>query len=227
MKIQLSEERRYLKKVMNKIHLSVDRSFSLDGLPMDDVATFALISNGETAGIFNLNSVGAIEVLKRLKPNQFSDIVAFTALYRPEPIERGILDSFINRKHGLEPVESILPEMNDILNETFSVLVYHEQVEGLMHFLTGILISQTNALKQTIEVYKLAAFRKSSDILNVQWNIRKLKPIFDFVVEFAPFTYSRFLAAEHALLSYQGAYLKAHFPLEFVSSIAPQSKHRA
>ncbi|MBI3581502.1 MAG: DNA polymerase III subunit alpha [Nitrospinae bacterium] len=198
--------------------------FFVRKLPMDDPATFALLSSAKTLGIFQLESSGMRDILRKLKAQAFTDIIALVALFRPGPLESGMVDSFIKRKHGLEKVENILPQMNDALAETYGVMVYQEQVMKLANELAGFTMAQADTLRK-------AMGKKDKDVMAAQRDAfvsgaktKKIDPkkagaVFDLIEKFGGYGFNKSHSAAYALLSYQTAYLKAHHPREYMASL--------
>ncbi|MBI3795050.1 MAG: DNA polymerase III subunit alpha [Nitrospinae bacterium] len=198
--------------------------FSLASVPMDDEATFKLLSSARTLGIFQLESSGMRDILRKLKPQVFSDIIALVALYRPGPLESGMVDSFIKRKHGLEKVENILPQMDAVLEETYGVMVYQEQVMKLANELAGMTMAQSDTLRK-------AMGKKDKDVMAAQreafvkgavakkLDVKKAGAVFELIEKFAGYGFNKSHSAAYALLSYRTAYLKAHYPHEFIASL--------
>ena len=198
--------------------------FSVRSVPMDDPATFKLLASAKTLGIFQLESSGMRDILRKLKPQVFTDIIALVALFRPGPLESGMVDSFIKRKHGLEAVENILPQMNEALAETYGVMVYQEQVMKLANELSGFTMAQADTLRK-------AMGKKDKDVLAAQRDAfvsgavaKKIDPkkagaVFDLIEKFGGYGFNKSHSAAYALLSYQTAYLKAHYPHEYMASL--------
>lgn len=193
-------------------------------LPLDDRETYGLLQRGDARGVFQFESDGIRELLKRLKPDNIRDIIACTALYRPGPLGGGMVDAYVNRKHGREKATYPHPIMEEVLGETHAVMVYQEQVMRILNRLGGIELSSAYACikaiskkKQEIidarkvDFIKGATDRGASEAL--------AKEIFDLIVFFGGYGFNKSHSAAYALVSYQTAYLKAHYPAEFMAAL--------
>jgi DNA polymerase-3 subunit alpha len=210
----LQEALRLIKKYHN-------REIDLWRLPEDDQKTFELYGNGETSGIFQFESGGMKDYLRKLKPTCIEDIIAMVALYRPGPMDN--IDMFINRKHGREKIEYPHPMLEDILNVTYGVIIYQEQVMRISQVMGGFTLGAADVLRR-------AMGKKQADVMvemgekfiegAVAQKIDKkiAKEVFDLMAKFAGYGFNKAHAAVYAHLSYQTAYLKAHYPLEYTTA---------
>jgi DNA polymerase-3 subunit alpha len=193
-------------------------------LPLDDAETFALLQRGDAKGVFQFESDGIRELLKRLKPDNIRDIIACTALYRPGPMQGGMHEAYINRKHGREPVIYPHPIMSEILGETYAIMVYQEQVMQILNRLGGIELSSAYACIKAIS-------KKKHDIIDqrraeflkggVERGISEetAKEIFDLILHFGGYGFNKSHSAAYAYVSYQTAYLKVHYTPEFMAAL--------
>ena len=195
----------------------------MDKLPLDDKKTFALLCAGETDGVFQLESSGMRNVLTDLKPNCFEDIIALLALYRPGPLESGMVNDFIRRKHGQTPVEYPHPALEPILKETYGVILYQEQVMQIAAVLANYSLGDGDILRRAMgkkEPAVMAAqrskFMQGARENNVPEEVAE--HIFDLMEKFAGYGFNKSHSAAYALISYQTAYLKAHYPVEFMAA---------
>jgi DNA polymerase-3 subunit alpha len=207
-----------------KIREKKEADFSVKSIPMDDKKTYRLLCESRTLGIFQLESSGMRDILRKLKPETFTDIIAIVALYRPGPIGSGMIDSFIRRKHGSEKIENILPQMSEALQETYGVIVYQEQVMKLANVLGGFTMGEADTLRK-------AMGKKKTDVMETmrekfidgakkkKIDPKKANEVFDLMYKFAEYGFNKSHSAAYALLSYQTAYLKAHYPQEFLASM--------
>ncbi|MDH5542275.1 MAG: DNA polymerase III subunit alpha [Nitrospinota bacterium] len=207
-----------------KIKSKKDPAFSIKSIPMDDKKTFKLLSEAKTLGIFQLESSGMRDILRKLKPENFTDIIALVALYRPGPIGSGMIDSFIRRKHGTEKTENILPQMTEALAETYGVIVYQEQVMKLANVLAGFTMGEADTLRKAMGKKKMDVMENMREKFmegakKAKINEKKAGEVFDLMYKFAEYGFNKSHSAAYALLSYQTAYLKAHYPHEFMSSM--------
>ncbi len=194
----------------------------IHNLPMDDELTFALFGNGATDGVFQFESDGMKKNLKSLQPNCFGDLVAMVSLYRPGPMQ--YIDSFINRKHGKEKIEYAHPLMKDILEETYGITVYQEQVMRMSKILGGFTGGQADTLRKAMGKKKKALMDKlysqfEEGAKKNGISVAQIKTIWREWEQFASYAFNKSHAACYALVAYQTAYLKAHYPVEFMASL--------
>ena len=205
--------------------LSKDRpDFDLRRIPLDDASVYRMISEGDTTGVFQLESSGFKELLKKLKPDCFEDIIAAGALYRPGPLEGGMVDDFINRKHGRTKIVYHHPAMEPILRETYGVIVYQEQVMQIARALAGYSLGGADLLrramgkkkKEVMEKEK-AKFLEGAAKTGVDGKIAD--EVFDLMAAFAGNGFNKSHSAAYGLVTYQTAFLKRHFPDEFWAAL--------
>ena len=192
--------------------------------PLDDAATFATLCRGETKGIFQLESGGIRDLLQRMKPDHFLDIVAVNALYRPGPLEGGMVDEYVNVKHGRKRAEFLHPVMEEVLAETHGVMVYQEQVMRILERLGGIELSKAYTCIKAISKKKLeiiAAFRdqfvKGAQAKGLP--AKQGEEVFALIEKFAGYGFNKSHSTAYALLAWQTAYLKTHHPVEFMAAL--------
>ena len=193
----------------------------LDRIPLDDPATFAMLGRGETAGVFQLESAGMRQVLKDLKPDKFEDIIAIVALYRPGPMDN--IPLYVNRKHGREPIDYPHPLLEDVLKETYGVIIYQEQVMQIAQILAGYTLGEADLLRRAMgKKIKAEMDRQRSRFVEgaAERGVdrQKAEEIFELVAKFAGYGFNKSHAAAYALVAYQTAYMKAHFPEEFMAA---------
>jgi DNA polymerase-3 subunit alpha len=193
-------------------------------LPLDDVATYALLQRGDAKGVFQFESDGIRELLKRMKPDSIRDIIACTALYRPGPLGGGMVEAYVNRKHGREQPVYPHPVMQEILAETYGIMVYQEQVMRILNLLGGIELSSAYACikaiskkKQEIIDQRRAEFVTGAKERGVP-EATALE-IFGLITHFGGYGFNKSHSAAYALVSYQTAYLKAHYAPEFMAAL--------
>jgi len=197
---------------------------SIDKIPLDDKATYALLQRGDAKGVFQLESDGIRELLKRMKPDNIRDLIATNALYRPGPLGGGMVDAYVNRKHGREKAVYVHPVMEDVLSETFNVMVYQEQVMRVLNRLGGIELASAYACIKAISKKKqeIIDARKVEFIQGAQKqgvSEKEAETIWDFIVQFASYGFNKSHSAAYALLGYQTAYLKTHYTPEFMAAL--------
>ncbi|MDL1956397.1 MAG: DNA polymerase III subunit alpha [Candidatus Desulfofervidus auxilii] len=193
-------------------------------IPLDDKATYQLLSRGDTTGVFQLESSGMKELLKRLKPNCFEDLIALIALYRPGPLESGMVDEFINRKHGKIPIKYELPELEPILKQTYGVILYQEQVMEIAVALAGYTLGQADNLRKAMGK-KMPELMAQERIRFIEGAVKKGIPrkkaehIFNLMEKFAGYGFNKSHSTAYALIAYRTAYLKTHYPTEFMAAL--------
>ncbi|WP_022726892.1 DNA polymerase III subunit alpha [Fodinicurvata sediminis] len=195
--------------------------FDLEGMPLDDVGAYELMSRGETVGVFQLESSGMRDALRRLKPDRFEDVIAMVALYRPGPMEN--IPSYIRRKKGEEEPDYLYPTLEPILRETFGIMIYQEQVMQIAQELAGYSLGAADMLRRAMgkkiksemdaqrEIFVEGAVAKGVEE-------QKARSIFELVNKFAGYGFNKSHAAAYALVAYQTAYLKANYPVEFMAA---------
>ena len=198
-----------------------NQKLDIEKIPLDDSKTFELLSSGETMGIFQLESAGMREVLKQMIPNKFEDIIALVALYRPGPMQN--IPAYNNRKHGLEEPDYLHPKIESILKETYGVIIYQEQVMQIAQALSGFSAGKADILRKAMGKKKSAEMdRQKKDFIEgaIKNDIPKEQAvyIFQLVEKFAQYGFNKSHAAAYALIAYQTAYLKTHYPLSFFSA---------
>jgi DNA polymerase-3 subunit alpha len=193
----------------------------IDKLPLDDPETYGIFARGETVGIFQFESSGMREYLKKLKPQAIEDLIAMNALYRPGPME--MIDDFIERKHGRRPIKYLHPSLEPILRETYGVIVYQEQVMRIASELGGFSLGAADLLRRAMGKKKaeLMAEQRVKFINGCAENgipAETANAIFDLMDKFAGYGFNKSHAACYSLVAYQTAYLKAHYPAEFMAA---------
>ncbi|HHF58495.1 MAG TPA: DNA polymerase III subunit alpha, partial [candidate division WOR-3 bacterium] len=200
-----------------------DPDFRIEDIPLDDQLTYELLSRGETQGIFQLESEGFQNVLRRIKPTKFEDLIAIVALYRPGPIKSGMLESFIRRKRGEEKVEYLHEKLEEVLGETYGVIAYQEQVMQIASTLAGFSMGEADLLRRAMGKKKVEIMEKQR-VQFVEGCVKngisreEAEKIFKAIEPFAGYGFNKSHAAGYALLAYRTAYLKAHYPLEFLTA---------
>ncbi len=201
----------------------------INDISLDDSLTYTLIQKGETTAVFQLESQGMKDLMKRVEPNSFEDIVALVALYRPGPLESGMVDDFVDRKHGRAKVaypdekfqhESLRP----ILEPTYGIIVYQEQVMQIAQTLAGYTLGEADLLRRAMGKKKPEEMAKQREIFEVGAQNQGIDPslaikIFDLVEKFAGYGFNKSHSAGYGLLAYQTAYLKAHYLPEFMAAV--------
>lgn len=193
-------------------------------LPMDDAATFTLLKACQTTAVFQLESRGMKDLIRRLQPDCFEDIVALVALFRPGPLGSGMIDDFINRKQGLAQASYLHPSLESILKQTYGIILYQEQVMQVAQVLAGYTLGSADLLRRAMGKKKPEEMAKQREVFT-QGAIKNgvpeksAKQIFDLMEKFAEYGFNKSHSAAYALISYQTAWLKAHYPAEFMAAV--------
>ena len=197
----------------------------LDEIPLEDPETYQKVFyKGLTSGVFQFESSGMRDVLRRYQPNSIEDLTALNALYRPGPIQGGMIDDFIERKHGRRKIEYELPELKEILQETLGVIVYQEQVMQVANRLAGYSLGEADLLRRAMGKKNAEEMAKQRERF-VQgatqrgFPPKKIERIFDLMAQFAGYGFNKSHSAAYALLAYHTAYLKTHYPIEFMAAL--------
>lgn len=211
-----------MQEAVSLIFETYGQRIDLRELPLDDEATYQLLSQGDTAGVFQLESAGMRDILQKLRPNTFEDIIAVVALYRPGPMEQ--IPTFIQSKHRPQAIHYLHPDLEPILKETYGVMVYQEQIMQVAASLAGFSLGEADLLRRAIGKKKL-------EILNEQrakfvkgcldnGHSRELaNELYDLIVKFASYGFNKSHAAAYAMVAYQSAWLKANFPTQFMAAL--------
>ena len=195
-------------------------------LPMDDKATYDLLKRCETTAVFQLESRGMKDLIRRLQPDCFEDIIALVALFRPGPLQSGMVDDFIARKHGKTtgPIDYLHPDLKPVLAPTYGVILYQEQVMQIAQVLAGYTLGGADLLRRAMGKKKPEEMAKQRSIFVTGATQRGVDPgtaeyIFDLMEKFAGYGFNKSHSAAYALLSYQTAWLKTHYPAAFMSAV--------
>src|SRR5437660_9964259 len=196
----------------------------IDSLVLDDAETYKLFARGDTTAIFQFESHGMRDILRRYQPTRIEDLTALNALYRPGPIQGGMIDDFINRKQGKTKVSYELPQLKDILEETYGVILYQEQVMQIANRLASFSLGEADILRRAMGKKKkeeMAAQRAKfmTGCATNQIPEKKAERIFHSIEEFAGYGFNKSHSCAYALLAYQTAYMKTHYPVEFMAAL--------
>ena len=210
-----------LEKALQLVKAGRGITVDLPSLPLTDIKSYEILAKADTAGVFQLESTGMRESLKRLKPDRFEDIIAMVALYRPGPMDN--IPTYINRKHGEEPVDCLHPMLEGILKETYGVIIYQEQVIQIAQVMGGYTLGQADLLRRAMGKKDKAemAAQQARFVEGAQKNGVKRDDaisIFQLVDKFAGYGFNKSHAAAYALVSYHTAYMKANFREEFIAA---------
>jgi DNA polymerase-3 subunit alpha len=200
-------------------------SFDIDKIPMDDAKTFELLRSGKALAVFQLDSQGIRDLMVRVKPSEFSDVVALIALYRPGPMQAGMLDMFVDRKHGREKVRYDSPLMEPILKDTYGCMLYQEQIMEISKRLANFTPGEADGLRKAMSKKVPEALAKLRDSFVKGCGVNKIAPkvankVYDQMEKFGGYGFNKSHSAAYGLVAYQTAYLKANHPLEFMAAVA-------
>ena len=205
-------------KINHKIQLDMDH------LPLDDKKTFDLICEGKTSGIFQFESDGIKEVICRIEPRTFEDLIHINALYRPGPLGSGMVDDFIECKHGRQKIEYLFSELEPILKSTYGVIVYQEQVMQIASAIAGYSLGESDILRRAMGKKKADVMAEQKEIFLVKakdrnFDTKKAAKLFDLMAHFAGYGFNKSHSAAYVAIAYQTAYLKANYPAEFMACL--------
>ena len=214
----------WAEKAINRFRLDHDKEpIDVSKLPLDDSQTYELLKRGLTTAIFQLESSGMKELIKNLKPDQFNDIVALVALYRPGPLGAGMEKVYCDRKHGKEPTNYPHEILEPILNDTYGVILYQEQVMEIARVMAGYSLGSADILRRAMGKKKIeemaeqrAIFQQGAAERDVNADVAK--DVFDLMEYFAEYGFNKSHSAAYALVAYQTAWLKAHYPAHFMAA---------
>ncbi len=213
--------------IINRIRAArAEPPLDIGAIPMDDAKTFALLKACSTTAVFQLESRGMKDLVRRLQPDRFGDIVALVALFRPGPLQSGMVDDFIDRKHGRSdgPIDYLHPSLKAVLEPTYGVILYQEQVMQIAQVLAGYTLGGADLLRRAMGKKKPEEMAKQRSIFVDGAVARGVQPhvaahIFDLMEKFAGYGFNKSHSAAYALLSYQTAFLKAHYPAAFMAAV--------
>ncbi len=211
-------------RTLQQVKKNHNVTININTIPLDDKKTLNLIARGQTSGIFQLESNGLKEILRKLKPNSFEDVIAVIALYRPGPLGSGMVDDFIERKHGKQKITYIFDELEPILKETYGVIVYQEQVMKIASAIAGYSLGESDILRRAMGKKKVEVMQEQSKLFvqratKFNFNPKKAQELFDLMAYFAGYGFNKSHSTAYAIITYQTSFLKAHYPAEFMASL--------
>jgi len=212
-----------LHEAVRLVHEVHGADVDLGRLPLDDGPTYALMARGETQGVFQLESGGMRDLLTRLKPDTFEDVIAVLALYRPGPLGSGMVEMFVRRKHGEEPVQYPHETTRQILEPTYGIIVYQEQVMQISNVVGGFSLAEADNLRKAMGKKKPEVMAKFKDqfvagAVQRGHGEKAARELFETMEHFAGYGFNKSHSTAYALVTYQTAWLKAHYPVEFVAA---------
>jgi DNA polymerase-3 subunit alpha len=213
-----------IQDALRLIHKRHGVELAPEDLPLDDKATYEIFAKGLTSGVFQFESSGMRDILRRYQPSRIEDLTALNALYRPGPIQGGMIDDFIERKWGRRAVQYDLPELKELLEETYGVIVYQEQVMQISNRLAGYSLGEADVLRRAMGKKKpeeMASQRERfiKGALERGFPQRKVEKIFELMEQFAGYGFNKSHSAAYAYLAFVTGYLKAHYPVDFMAAL--------
>jgi len=213
-----------IKEALRLIEETASTMIDIENVPLDDEATYQLCADGRTTGVFQLESSGIKELLRKLKPETFEDMIALVALYRPGPLGSNMVDDFVKAKHGKKKIRYFLPQLEPILSETYGVILYQEQVMKIAQLLADYSMAEADELRKAVGKKKpevmakhRARFTSGSEQNGVSANMAE--KLFSLIEKFGGYGFNKSHSAAYAMIAYQTAYLKAHYPVEFMAAL--------
>ncbi|HTL43890.1 MAG TPA: DNA polymerase III subunit alpha [Vicinamibacterales bacterium] len=213
-----------IRDCLDEIKRTDGLDLDIDAIPLNDGKTYKLFADGQTYGVFQFESSGMRELLRKAKPERLDDLIALNALYRPGPLKSGMVDDFISRKQGKTEVKYELPQLAPILGDTYGVIAYQEQVMRIAAVLAGFTMGQSDVLRKAmgkkdprVMAKQREAFMEGAAKHNV--NEKKAKKIFDLMEFFAGYGFNKSHSTTYAWVAYQTAYLKANYPSHFMAAL--------
>jgi DNA polymerase-3 subunit alpha len=216
-----------IRNAVNFIRESHDIDININDLPLDDRQTYELLMKGETDGVFQLESSGMKDLLVNFKPDHIEDVIALIAAYRPGPMK--MIPDFIARKHGKQQITYELPQLEPILRETYGIILYQEQVMQIANVIGGYTMAQADTLRKMMGKKQVAAMEKEKPKFlegarKQNINENKAKTIWEQMETFAEYGFNKSHSAAYAIITYQTAYLKAHYPVAFMAALLTSEK---
>ena len=215
-------------KMINRTRSAEEGPLDISAIPLDDPATFRLLQEGCTTAVFQLESRGMKDLIRRLQPNRFEDIIALVALFRPGPLQSGMVDDFINRKHGRAEVAYPHPKyqhacLQPVLEPTYGIILYQEQVMQIAQAMGGYSLGGADLLRRAMGKKKPEEMAKQRELfldgaVGLGFEAELANNIFDLMEKFAGYGFNKSHSAAYALVSYQTAWLKAHYPAQFMAA---------
>ncbi|MDR0665590.1 MAG: DNA polymerase III subunit alpha [Helicobacteraceae bacterium] len=208
------------------------KKIDFNAMPMDDPKVFEMIASGETLGVFQIEGEGLQNLSRRLKPNCFEDVVAMVALYRPGPLESGMLNDFVDRKHGRARTEYMFDALEPILKPTYGVIVYQEQVMQIVQVIGGFSLGKADLVRRAMGKKKKEEMEKvrlefADGAVANGYNRAKALELFDLIEKFAGYGFNKSHSAAYAMITYQTAYLKRYYPAEYMSALLTYDARRS
>jgi len=216
-----------IKEALRLIKKTTNRGIDPGKISLDDAASYQLCADGKTTGVFQLESSGMKDLLRKLKPEVFEDMIALMALYRPGPLGSNMIDDFVNGKHGRGKINYFLPQLEPILRETYGVILYQEQVMKIAQVLAKYTMGEADELRKAVGKKKpelmakhSAKFVEGATLNGVE--AKMARKLFGLIDKFGGYGFNKSHSAAYAMIAYQTAYLKSHYPVEFMAALLTQ-----
>jgi DNA polymerase-3 subunit alpha len=216
-----------IKQTLKLIEETTHETIDIDKIPLTDDATYQLCSEGRTTGVFQLESAGMKALLRRLRPEVFEDLIALVALYRPGPLGSNMVNEFVDGKHGKVKIKYFLPQLEPLLKETYGVILYQEQVMKIAQILSNYTLAEADELRKAIGKKKpevmvkhRARFIEGATKNNISH--KTAEKLFILIEKFGGYGFNKSHSAAYAMIAYQTAYLKAHYPVQFMAALLTQ-----
>ncbi len=211
------------------IRARANPNFRLEDIPLDDAATYEMVAAGRTAGVFQLETRGITDLVRRLRPSHIEDIIAVIALFRPGPLGSGMVDSFVRRKHGQEEVTYLVPQLESLLKDTYGVILYQEQVMLIAANLGGFSLGQADLLRRAMGKKKMDELQRMRQPFLDGAEARgipraKANEVYELMIPFAEYGFNKSHSAAYAIVGYRMAYMKAHYPTQFLCALLSVEK---
>lgn len=218
-------------KAVEIIERETGHRIDIHDIPLDDPLTYQLLARGDTDGVFQLEGSGIRAHTVRLKPETFEQIIALVALYRPGPLKSGMVDDYIRRKHGQEKIRYLLPELKEVLEETYGVILYQEQVMKIATLIGGFTMGEADNLRKAISKKVEAELERQKDRFlegakKKRIPAQKAAEIYRLIKHFGDYGFNKSHSAAYALIAYQTAYLKAHYPVAYMAALLTSEAER-
>lgn len=213
-----------ISKTIKLIKLRHDIDIDINAITLDDLKTYQMLTKGETAGVFQLESSGMKKLVRDLKPSVFEDLGALVALFRPGPLESGMVEDFVERKHGRQKITYAHPLLETILKDTYGTIVYQEQIMQIFQTLAGYSLGQADMVRRMMGKKKIEEMAKQKGLFiegagKNNMSEKAASELFESIEKFAEYCFNRSHSAAYAFVAYQTAYLKAHYTVEYLSAL--------
>ncbi len=219
-----------LEKAIDFVRQTESEEVDISEIPLDDEEAYAMISRGETTGVFQLESEGMRRLARKLQPSKFSDLSAMVALYRPGPMQ--FIDDFVNRKKNPRLIDYPHPDLQPVLEETYGIIVYQEQIMQIVNVMAGFSLGRADILRRAIGKKKLAIMKKEKKDF-IEGSVTKgykkatAEKVYSMIEEFANYGFNKAHSASYAMIAYQTAWMKAHYPVEFTTAVLTAESGRS